>query len=238
MKRFYATVNLRQREGGWQVLLESRAMKTPGGRAQTVPGKPLGEALAEEWRAQGETMDPRSFPLRDMVDYALDKVRPEPGAAVAAILPYADTDTLCYRAETGDSLRQRQDEAWDPILQALESRHGIRFMRTGGIVHEPQPEKTLAALQAHLATLDHLTLTAVQNMASIAGSLCVALAALEQAADIDALFAAGNLEEDWQAAQWGRDTDALARRDARLAAFRHAARLASLAARTDETGEA
>ena len=211
-------------------MLDARAMRTQGGNPQVVPANALAETLAEEWRAQGETIDPAAFPMRDMVDYAIDRVRPDPAAAVSAILPYGDTDTLCYRAEEGDSLRQRQDEAWDPILAALETRHGVRFARASGVLHAPQPEGTLAGMRRHLETLDPFTLTAVQNMASIAGSLCIALAALEQDADIDAIFAAGNLEEDWQAVQWGWDGDALARRDTRLAAFRLAARLGAMVA--------
>lgn len=228
MKRFYKDVTTAPVEGGWQVFLDGRAMKTQGGKAQVVPVEALAEVLAAEWREQGEEIDPAAFPMRDMVDYGLDRVAQDPAEAIDAIMPYGDTDTLCYRADEGDSLRQRQDEAWEPMLAAVEGEHGVTFARAGGVLHAPHPQATLPKLRAHLEKFDPLTLVAVQNMAALASSLCVALTALKPDADVEALFGHANLEEDWQARQWGWDNDALARRDARLAGFRLAAELARL----------
>lgn len=233
MKRFYKQVSVRATDGGWQVTLDDRPVRTQAGAPQVVPSRALAEALAGEWDAQGETVNPQSLPLRDMVDYAIDQVAPNPVETVTAIVPYGDTDTLCYRAEEGDSLRVRQDEAWDPILKAAEERHDVTFTLTSGVIHAPQSPETLEALRTYVATLDPFTLTAVQNMAAIACSLTVALAALEDSADIDTLFAHANLEEDWQAVQWGWDGEALARRDARLAGFKLAASLARLTRQAD-----
>lgn len=230
MKRFYKTVEAAPAGGGWQVQLDGRGLKTQGGRPQVVPTRALAERLAGEWAAQGEEIDPATFPMRDMSDYAVDMVEADPAIAIDAILPYGDTDTLCYRADEGDSFRTRQDEAWEPILWAVESREGVTFARTAGVLHVAHPEGTRDRLRARLAGMDAFTLVAVQNMAAIAASLTTALAALEDDADLDALFAAANLEEDWQAMQWGWDGEALARRDGRLAGFRLAAELARLVA--------
>lgn len=228
MKRFYKDVAVVADESGFHVALDGRALKTQGKKPQIVPTRALAEALAAEWAAQGEDLDPATFPLRDMTDYAIDQVAPDPAATVEAILPYGDTDTLCYRADEGDAFRERQDEAWEPILTALEAREGVRFVRAAGVLHAAQDPAVQDSLRKRLSALDPFTLVAVQNMAAIAASLCTALAALEPDADIEPLFTAANLEEDWQAAQWGWDGDALARRDARLAGFTLAASLARL----------
>ena len=228
MKRFYKDVAAVQVAGGWQVTLDGRAVKTQAGNPQVVPTRALAQRLAGEWDAQGEKLDPTGCPLRDMTDFAIDQVAPDMQASVAAIAPYGDTDTLCYRAEEGDTFRARQDEAWEPILTRVEQREGVRFVRASGVLHAPQDGTTMAALVTRLAAMDPFTLVAVHNMAAIAASLCTALAALEEGADIDALFASGNLEEDWQAEKWGWDGDALARRDSRLAGFTLAAQLARL----------
>lgn len=228
MKRFYKEAGVVAADGGWQVALDGRAVKTQGGRPQVVASRALAEALAEEWGAQGDELDTARFPLRDMTDYAIDQVAPDPAQAIDAILPYGDTDTLCYRAEPGEALRVRQDEAWEPLLRAIEDRYDLRFVRTTGVLHAPQPAATAERLRAIVAAMSPLRLAAVQNLSALAASLVVALAALEPGADIDALFAAANLEEDWQAVQWGWDSDALARRDRRLAGFALAARLAQL----------
>ncbi|MCL9983805.1 MAG: ATP12 family chaperone protein, partial [Erythrobacter sp.] len=70
MRRFYKDVTLGEAHGGYQVLLDGRGVKTVGGAAQIAPTRALGEALAAEWRNQGEKIDPASLPLRDMADYA------------------------------------------------------------------------------------------------------------------------------------------------------------------------
>lgn len=229
MKRFYKEATAGAVEGGWQVLLDGRAVKTVGGRPQRVPTPALADALAAEWAAQGETIDPAGFILRDMVDYALDVVVSEREAAIRELLGYGETDTLCYRAEAGDTLRREQDLVWEPLLTAAEARHDIAFERIGGIMHRPQPAATLARLEMVLTGQDHFALAALRNLVGLAASLVIGLAALDEDADIAALWNAANLEEDWQAERWGRDAEAEARREKRRQGFVAAARFARLA---------
>ncbi|GGD56630.1 ATP12 family chaperone protein [Croceicoccus mobilis] len=230
MKRFYREVTVREDADGWQVMLDGRPLKTQGGAQQIVPSRALADMLAAEWDAQGDKIDPQTFPMRDMTDYAIDRVAKDPAAVIASILPYAETDTLCYRADDGDALRERQDEAWEPLVCDAEARLGCRFSRAAGIVFSAHPPETMAAMHAELEAMDAFTLAALQNLASLAASLIAGLAALSPDADVEALFAAANLEEDWQAQQWGWDGDALARRGSREAGFR-LARDFALAAR-------
>ena len=56
----------------------------------------------------------------------------------------------------------------------------------------------------------------------------IGLAALEPDADAGALWIAAELEEEWQAEQWGRDAEAEERRTRRAAAFANAVRFAAL----------
>ncbi len=229
MKRFYKEALPGEREGGWQVLLDGRAIKTVGGRPQIVPSRALAEELAAEWAAQGEEIDPATFLYRDMADYAIDVVAPDRAQAIRELLPYADTDTLCYRAEIGDALRREQDLVWEPLVAAAESRLGQRFERIGGIMHRPQPAETMQQLEAILEGQDNFALAALRNLAGLAASLITGLSALEPEADITALWNAANLEEDWQAERWGRDEEAEQRRERRREAFIAAARFAALA---------
>ena len=230
MKRFYKQASAEPCEGGWRVLLDGRPLKTQAGRApQVVPSRALAEALAAEWEAQGQEIDSSGFVLRDLADYAIDQVAPDPAATAARLLPYGDTDTLLYRADPDEMLYRRQQQLWEPVVTAAEARHGVRFERVSGVVHRAQPEETKAALAAHLARLDPFTLAALETTTTIASSLITGLAALEPEADLDALFAAANAEEDWQAELWGWDIPAEARRMLRLKAFRQAAEFARAA---------
>ena len=233
MKRFYKDVAVEAAESGWRVTLDGRPIRTQGGAAQIVPTRALAEALADEWRAQGDAIDPKSFILRDLADYAIDRVAPDPTAATARLLPYADTDTLCYRADPEEPLYRRQHELWEPLLQAAEARHGVRLERISGVVHRPQRPETLSRLREVLAALDPFTLTALETLTSLAASLAIGLLALEPGADPDALFAAANCEQDWQAEQWGWDAQAEQGRELRRNAFAQATRFARLAQEAD-----
>lgn len=229
MKRFYKNVAVGEVDGGWQVLLDGRGIRSAGGLPQVVPAQALAEALAAEWAGQGEEIDPALFVLRDFADYAIDVVAADRERALAAILRFGESDTLCYRGDEGEALHERQLEVWEPLLRAAEQRWDVHFERISGIIHRPQPEATLGRMKAVLAAHDDLTLAALHTLASLAASLVIALAAIEPGADPDALWQAANLEEDWQAELWGKDAQAQANRSRRFAGFAAAMRFAELA---------
>ena len=226
MKRFYEKVDIARNGDGWQVALDGRPLKTQGLQPQIVPSAEAAELLAQEWRAQGEELDPRSLVFRDLADFAIDMVRPDRAATLDKLLGFAGTDTLCYRADPGEPLFERQQQLWEPLVAACEARHGIRLERVSGIMPIAQPAQAMDALRARLEGEDDFTLAALVTMASLAASLIVPLAALEEGADPAALFAAANAEEDWQAELWGWDHEAESARAARQEAFEKAARFA------------
>lgn len=231
MKRFYKDVSVEEAEGGWQVALDGRAVKTQGGKPQIVPSGVLAQALASEWRDQGEEIDPGLFLFRDLADFAIDMVGTDREAVVAKLIGYAETDTLCYRADPEDALYRQQLEVWEPLVEHVEGKLGLRFQRVSGIVHKPQPEETLAVLRSHLEAQDDFTLAGMTAMASLAASLCVALLANDEAInDPMALWRDANLEEEWQADKWGRDEEAEAVRKKREGDFSAAQVFTTLAA--------
>ncbi len=229
MKRFWKDVAVEESGAGFRVTLDGRPIRTQIGAAQIVPTRALAEVLAEEWRRQGEEVDPQAFLLRDLADYAIDHVPTDRMGTIAKLLPYGETDTLCYRADPDEPLYRRQRELWDPLLADLETRHGTRLEPHSGIVHRPQPAAAMTRLQDLLAAQDDFTLAALHTLAPLAASLTVALAALEPDADAAALFAAANCEQDWQAELWGWDAEAEQARARKLAAFEAAASFARLA---------
>jgi chaperone required for assembly of F1-ATPase len=232
VKRFYRDVALAPVEGGWQVALDGRKVRTPGGAPQVAPAEPLARALAAEWEAQGEALDPKSFPMRDMADYAIDVVAPAPHAVADTLIAYAETDTLCYRAEPGEPLFERQEQLWEPLLSAFEAREGAVFVRVSGIVHAQQDARTLERLHTRVRAENPFRLAALEAMSALSASLVIGLTALaDTAAEEDAareLWRAASLEEEWQAELWGRDQEAEERRARREADFLAAWRFARL----------
>ncbi|MFA7602880.1 MAG: ATP12 family protein [Novosphingobium sp.] len=229
MKRFYKQVAVSPGDGGWRVLLDGRGIRTVGGQPQVLPTRALAEALAEEWADQGEEIDAAGFVLRDLADYATDVIAADRADAIRGLVAYAGTDTLCYRAEPDEPLRERQEDVWEPLLHAAEQRWDIHFERIDGIMHRPQPAATLARMEAVLGAESDHALAALNTLTSLAASLVIALAALSPDAEAEALWTAANLEEDWQASLWGKDPEAEARRARRFATFAAAMRFARLA---------
>ena len=219
MKRFYKKVSVQTVADGWQVMLDTRALKTVKGAAQMAPTKALAEALATEWDAQGEKVDPSTMPLRDMADYAIDMVAPDPSALIDKAVQYGDTDTLLYRADPDEPLYAKQQEVWEPIVTAFEAKLGANFTRISGIIHRPQSDETLVALRGELTGQSPFALAAIEMMTHLAASLITGLSAAEPQADALALWNAANLEEDWQIEQWGRDEEAQERRAKRTSDF-------------------
>jgi chaperone required for assembly of F1-ATPase len=114
---------------------------------------------------------------------------------------------------------QRQAEAWDPLLDWARDRYDIAFRVTSGILPVSQPLETIARLDHAVATLDPFLLAGLSTIVTLGGSLVCGLALVERAADPDHIWAATELDELWQAEQWGEDSQAAARRAQRRADF-------------------
>lgn len=223
MKRFWQDVTVEQEAGGWQVALDGRRLKTQGKRPQVVPTRALADLLAGEWAAQGDEIDAAFFPHRDMADYAIDRIATGEDDIVAKLLGFMETDTLCYRCDPDEPLYRRQLEMWEPLVTAFEVRNGVKVERISGILHRPQRAETIATLRNRLQTLDPLVIAPLFSLTSLSASLVIGLEALEDGvAPAEELWAAANLEEDWQAELWGEDAEASALRARRLADFTRA----------------
>lgn len=219
MKRFYKTVTTERVEKGHALLLDGRNVKTPLRAPLILPTTALAEAVAAEWESQGEEIVIASMPLTGFANAAIDQVAPQRQRFVDDIAAYGETDTLCYRADPGDPLAERQDRDWEPILQWAENRYDIRLVRVAGIIHQPQSSHSLSRLKTSVSAMDAFTLAGFSTLVSIGGSLVSALALSEQAFDFETIWHAISLEELWQEELWGADAEAVAAREHRQAAF-------------------
>lgn len=225
MKRFWKEVTTE----GLGIRLDGRPVRTPARALLELPSRALAEAIAAEWAAQGEEIDPRAMPLTGLANAAIDRVAPDPAAFIRDLARYAETDLLCYRADEPEPLVARQRAQWDPLLAWAARRFDIRFELASGILHKPQPPATVTRLSAALAANPPFRLAPLSPLITISGSLVIALAVAEGAVDADTAFAAGHLDELWQAEQWGEDELALDSRTIRRADFLAAARFLALA---------
>jgi len=234
MKRFYKEVAvsfvalLEGEVGGWLVLLDGRAIKTPKRADLALPTRALAEAVAEEWRGQGEQVHPLAMPLTRLANSAIDRVRGREAEAVAKVLAYAN-DHLCYRAAMPADLVARQDAAWNPLLDWAAERFGARLVAGAGVAHIAQPEEALTALRGAVSAYDPFLLVGLHGAATVLASLVLALALAEGRLRAEDAFALSQLDERYQTERWGEDAEAAARTRALAAELSAAARFMELA---------
>ncbi|PWG03932.1 ATP12 family chaperone protein [Sphingosinicella humi] len=228
MKRFYDQARFDPAADGFEIRLDERPVRTPARNLLYVPTEGLAQAIAEEWNAQGEEVNPRSMPLTGLANAALDRVAPDPQTFAASLARYGESDLLCYRADTPAPLVRRQAEHWDPLLAWARRRFDIDFEIVCGIMHRPQHEATLRQLAHAVAARGPFELAGLSPLVTIGGSLVIALALAEEAIDLDAAWSAATLDETWQAEQWGEDVDAAAVLEERRRDFAAAYRFLTL----------
>ncbi|USI74594.1 ATP12 family chaperone protein [Sphingomonas morindae] len=226
MRRFWSEVTVA--EGG--IRLDDKPVRTPARAPLRLPTQALAEAIAEEWRGVGETLDPRAMPLTGLANAAIDRIAPDSAAFAGQLAAYAETDLLCYRADGPASLVARQALHWDPPLDWARRHFGVDFTVTEGIVHVAQPPATVARLATALGDYDAFALAGLSPLTTLSGSLVLALAMAEGAIDAEPAWQAAELDQLWQAEQWGEDNLATAARVDRHAAFTAAARFLALLA--------
>jgi chaperone required for assembly of F1-ATPase len=212
---------------GYSILLDGRTIKTPKRASLAVPTQTLAEAVAEEWRSQGEEIRPPFMHLTKLANTAIDRVRGREAETADQIAAYAN-DLLCYRAEAPEDLAARQAEAWDPLLDWAAEHTGARLNTGTGVGYIVQPEETLAALHRAVSAYDAFQLAALHNAATILGSLVLTLALAESRLDAETAFALSQIDERYQAEKWGADPEASARTGALAAELSAAARFLRL----------
>ena len=231
VKRFWSDVEV---SAAGEITLDGRSVRTPGRLPLVVPYPALAEAVAQEWRDVGETVDPRAMPLTGLANAAIERVAADPAAFAGGLAVYGGSDLLCYRGE--GPLAERQAAAWDPVLAWARDRFDVTFIVTDGVMPVEQPPRTLVRLRETVVALSPWLLAPLSPILGLTGSLLLGLALVEGAIDADTAWSAAHVDEDWQAEQWGKDALAAETRAARAAEYRAAIRFLKLVSgRPDRT---
>ena len=221
-RRFYQQADVEEADGEFRIVLDGRLVKTPARRTLAAPKRALAQALAAEWNAQRDVIDPAKMPLTRLANTIIDGVVEAPGAVAAEVERYLACDLVFYRASAPAGLVARQGAAWDPVLAWARDALGARFVLAQGIVFVTQPPQALAAAGAAIPRAPW-PLGAVHSMTTLTGSALIALAVAAGALSVDAAWTAAHVDEDWNMDFWGRDEPALERRAFRFAEMQAAA---------------
>jgi chaperone required for assembly of F1-ATPase len=226
-RRFYTEVTIAESDGRFDILLDGRPVRTPARNPLGTPTQALSEAVAAEWRAQADVIDPAGMPLTRLVNTIIDGVSGSAPAVAEEVAKFLASDLLVYRAEGPEGLVERQAAAWDPVLDWARDMLGARFMLGAGMIYVTQPEAALAAATAAIPH-DIWRLGAVHAITTLTGSALIALAVLHGRLDAEQAWTAAHIDEDWNMDFWGRDELALNRRALRYAEMQAACQVLAL----------
>ncbi len=215
-ERFYERVAVHEGHDGFEIRLDGRRAKTREGSLVACQTQRLGEAVADEWRAQAETIDPATMPLTGLQATVIDLGAVQAPAWRSRVVDFVKSDLLCYRAEEPASLAQRQAATWDPYLDWFATEFGEALLVAAGIGYVDQSDAAIAAVNARLADLDEPALLSLRILSEITGSGVLALNIVFGAGEPEAIFEAARVDEEFQIEKWGRDAEA----DARVAAMK------------------
>jgi chaperone required for assembly of F1-ATPase len=221
-KRFYAGAGVAEGKSGFSVTLDGRPIKTPSGQEVMAPARSIADAMAAEWNAQADTINPLTMPLTRFANSVVEGVVDKVDAVADDIAKYLGADLLFYRAGHPEALVAREAAYWDPILFWAADTMGAHFILAEGLVHVRQPDSAVAAARAALPS-DAWSISALHVVTTLTGSALLALALLRGVLDQDQVWAAAHVDEDWNIEKWGVDEEVAARRAARLVDFNAAA---------------
>jgi len=207
-KRFYKAVSIEPGEGGWSILLDGRTVKTPAKRDLKVPSEDLARAVAAEWDAQVEMIDPFTMPITRILHVALDRMADVREGAADEVAKYGRTDLLSHRADDAP-LAAKQAALWDPYLAWAETALDAPLKSAATLLALEQPESSIAALKARALAQDDLRLTALVSAVPLLGSAILGFALLEAEADGEAVWTASRVDDDHQIERWGEDAEAM-----------------------------
>jgi chaperone required for assembly of F1-ATPase len=222
-KRFYKEAGIAAADSGFAVTLDGKPIRTPSGRHVVAPASAIAEAIAAEWNAQGETIDPLTMPLTRFAN-SVAEVSDRVDAVADDVAKYLGTDLLFYRAGHPEALVAREAAHWDPVLAWAASDLGAHFILAEGIVHTAQPAQAIQAAR-EIFPADAWSVAALHVVTTLTGSALLALALREGVRDADQVWAAAHVDEDWNIEKWGIDEEVASRRAAREVDFRAATRI-------------
>ena len=229
-RRVYADVSVEAVGERWEVRLDGKPARTPGGSALGLPTHASAQLCAAEWRAQAREVDWAAMPATRLAFTTLDRAAVTRDGLAEEVARYAGSDGLAYWADAQPRLRERQAAEWGPVLAWAAEALGVALHPVDGIMPRPQPSASIARARALAAAEGDFTLTGLAFAAGLFGSTVLAFAVQRGRLTGEEAHALARLEEAHQEAEWGEDAEAAARTAARLEEARFIARWFAAAA--------
>eukprot|EP00056_Hartaetosiga_gracilis_P018751 m.11738 g.11738 ORF g.11738 m.11738 type:complete len:278 (+) comp7034_c0_seq3:57-890(+) len=207
--KFYKEVTTKEvvedssKQGWFTVLLDNRQLKTPQRAPFEVPSQELAELVALEWDTQEKELFPELMYVTSLCNAAIDnKTGLSREERVQNLVPFAQTDTLCFRNDIGSDLHELQKEEWDPLVQWFSKRYNTDVMTTTTLF-EAQHDAFVDVVDKELHKMNEFTLSACELAIDTAKSVIVSFALLEGEIDAEEAAKKARLETEFQVERFG-----------------------------------
>lgn len=217
MKRFWKDVFLAYEEASmsndehFQIQLDKRSVRTPGGAVLRVPGdRPLLACLiAQEWDEQSQVVKPHSLPLTSLVARAIDGLSQDATReeAESLLLRYFDTDAVCYHETKPAKLVQMQEERWAPLIEWAKTYFQIPIVPAQGTLLHAQAPEARDKIARVMAGIEPLDLAALERAVMTSKSMIIGMALVHRHIEAEQAALAAEVETATQASMWGAIDD-------------------------------
>ena len=207
-KRFWKKATVVEVSGGYGIELDGQRVQTPSKLPLIVVFRVIADAIASEWMAQVNLVNPSAMPATRMANSVIDKVILNQNAIVEMLTEYSGSDLLCYRATGPQSLIDAQGIVWDPLLDWSAKTNLAPMNVASGIMHVEQPVTSIDVYRSKLKEMNPYQLAGVHDLITISGSVIISMALISNHFSIDEAWTAASVDEIWQEKQWGSDMEA------------------------------
>ena len=132
-------------------------------------------AIAAEWEAQREDINPLTMPLTRFANSVVEGVVGRVELVLDDVAKFLHSDLLFYRAGYPTALVEREAEYWDPVVFWAARALNAHFILAEGIVHVRQPDEAVAAARAAFPS-DPWSIAALHVVTALTGSALPAIA--------------------------------------------------------------
>ncbi|WRT70815.1 uncharacterized protein IL334_007814 [Kwoniella shivajii] len=212
LRRFWKTVHIKQDESGqFQITLDQRALKTPGGAKLSIPTQRrlLALLIANEWENQDEVLKQHALPVTSLASRAIDGLGEGAirSGVIDQMMKYLDTDTILYHSDTPPTLVKMQKQHWDPLFSWLLEEYNVTLNPAEGFSSPKQSEEVKSKLKNVLEEMDGWELAAFERAAYASKSFVIALALCKGKLSANEAADASHVEVRSQIEKWGEVED-------------------------------
>lgn len=208
MKRFFKEVSVDQHDNMYVVLLDGKKIKTPEKSLCLMPTAEMAEAIADEWNAQEEDVDPNSMPLTKLINTSIDRVEKRRDDLIEELVKFAGADQVCYRADYPPELVALQNKIWNPLLSLMKETYGTSLRVVTGVIFTEQDAQEVSKIRKLIEEVESFKLMALYTMITVTGSVTVGFSLFKGHLGLNEAWEAGQLDENFQISQWGSDEEA------------------------------